>query len=355
MRILKYVFLLLILACIGLLVYVATQKGNFSTERTGIVKSGRSTVFSYVSDFRNWEQFISWLKQTSPDYSQIASGKDARLSWSGADGDGNIRTLQFHENDSLIQEMDFNGEKILMKWIFRDTLGGTSVRWEATGKVNFSFKVKAFMQGGISDVVSTAQEQSLANLNRVLQHETTSASVGAASVVQRPVLRYFGRTIISTHENMERNRQILLSKMNLLFEKNNIPREGPAFVIYHYADKNRNRVKFTVGIPVREPAYSSPGSEIQYGEIPAHTAIHLRLKGDHSHREKAWSRAKEYASEHGLAPLPDLFVVEFLDKSALETKRPSEWITQLYFPIVGTVIPPENLSPPERGNPALEE
>lgn len=354
MRILKYVFLLLVLACIGVLVYVATQKGDFSTERTGLVKSGRSTVFSYVNDLRNWEQFIFWLKENTPEYSNITSGKDARMNWSGTDGQGHIRTLQFYDNDSLIQEVDFNGEKILLKWIFRDTTGGTSVRWKATGKVNFSFKVKAFMRGGISDVVSTAQEQSLANLNRVLQGEISSVSVGAVSVVQRPVLRYFGRTIVSTRENMERNRQILLSKMNLLFQKNNIPRSGPAFVIYHYADTIRNRVKFTVGIPVREPAFSSPGSEIQYGEVPAHTAIHLTLKGDHSHREKAWLRGTDYAKEHGLTPLPDLLVLEFLDKSALETKRPSEWVTQLYFPIIGTVTPSQNPSQ-EQENPAMEE
>src|SRR5690606_11048880 len=124
--------------------------------------------------------------------------------------------------------------------------------------------------------------------------------------------------------------------------------------IYHYADTIKNRVKFTVGIPIREPAFSSPGSEIQYGEVPAHTAIHLTLKGDHSHREKAWLRGKDYAKEHGLTPLPDLLVLEFLDKSALETKRPSEWVTQLYFPITNPVAPSQNPLQ-EQENPALEE
>lgn len=333
MRILKYIVLLLLLGFVAVVVYIATQKGDFTVQRTHVIKSQRPAVFTYVNDYRNWEHFVSWLQNAAIDYSQVTSGKGARMSWVNQVGKTSIKTIHAKENDSLVQELEFNGEKTQVRWWFRDTVGGTSVRWEMSGRVNFTYKIKAFLQGGLSDVVTTGQEQSLANLNRVLNNEINTASIGAASVVQKPLVRYFGRTILSTYENMPRNRQILLSKMHLLFEKNNIPKSGPPFVIYHYADKPANRVKFTVGIPIPEPARSSSGSEIRYGEIPAYTSVHLTLKGDYSHRKKVWERGRQYLQEHGLSPDSKFFVIESLDKSSFNSKRPSEWVTQFYFPI----------------------
>ena len=61
MRILKYIFLLLLLTLVSLSVFVATQKGNFTVERSKIINSTKSAVFSYVNDYRNWEDFGSWM------------------------------------------------------------------------------------------------------------------------------------------------------------------------------------------------------------------------------------------------------------------------------------------------------
>ena len=63
MRILKYIFLLVLLALVGITVYVATQKGNFEVSKSSIVKTSRSTVFDYVNDYKNWETFGSWMQK----------------------------------------------------------------------------------------------------------------------------------------------------------------------------------------------------------------------------------------------------------------------------------------------------
>jgi hypothetical protein len=63
MRILKYLFLLFLLALFATTVYIATIKGDFEVERSIIIKSPRTTVFNYVNDFRNWETFGSWKKE----------------------------------------------------------------------------------------------------------------------------------------------------------------------------------------------------------------------------------------------------------------------------------------------------
>ena len=61
MRILKYLFLLLLLSLVALSIFVATQKGDFTVERSQIINSPKSTVFNFVNDYRNWEDFSSWI------------------------------------------------------------------------------------------------------------------------------------------------------------------------------------------------------------------------------------------------------------------------------------------------------
>ena len=63
MRILKYIFLLVLLAFIGITVYVTTQNGDFKVSRSSVIKIQKNTLFDYVNDLRNWETFGSWMKK----------------------------------------------------------------------------------------------------------------------------------------------------------------------------------------------------------------------------------------------------------------------------------------------------
>lgn len=72
MKILKYIFLLLLLSLVALTVFVATQKGIFTVERSKVINSPKATVYNYINDFRNYEDFESWsvtdpsIKMTFP-------------------------------------------------------------------------------------------------------------------------------------------------------------------------------------------------------------------------------------------------------------------------------------------------
>ena len=67
MRILKYFFLLLLLALVGVTVFVSTQKGEYSIEKSRVIKSPRAVVYSYVGDLRDWENFSAWFRRHDPD------------------------------------------------------------------------------------------------------------------------------------------------------------------------------------------------------------------------------------------------------------------------------------------------
>lgn len=110
MKILKYILLLILLAVIGLTVYIATQPGEYESEQSRIIKAQKSVVFSYVNDYKNWEDFGSW-KDDDPNmqftYSDTTIGKGAFYTWKGSSGEGKTETVFEKENDSIAQKTTF--------------------------------------------------------------------------------------------------------------------------------------------------------------------------------------------------------------------------------------------------------
>src|SRR5436190_67635 len=114
MRILKYVFLLILLATIAVTVFVATQKSDFYVKQSVLINVPRPIVFNYVNDYKNWED---WFLEKKNDaglelhYSNISLGRGANLSWSGKNGEGKMQTLFVALNDSIAQKVTSSGHE----------------------------------------------------------------------------------------------------------------------------------------------------------------------------------------------------------------------------------------------------
>ena len=65
MRIIKYLFLLFLLSLVALSIFIATQKGDFTVERSKIINSQRASVFSYANDLKNWKDWNSLAVEDS--------------------------------------------------------------------------------------------------------------------------------------------------------------------------------------------------------------------------------------------------------------------------------------------------
>ena len=58
MRILKYLILLIILIAIAITVFIGTSDGTFSVKKDYTVSLPKSTLFHYVNDYQNWEEWL---------------------------------------------------------------------------------------------------------------------------------------------------------------------------------------------------------------------------------------------------------------------------------------------------------
>ena len=345
MKILKYLFLLSLLTLVALTVFVATQKGIFSIERSKVINSPRNTVYNYVNDFRNYEDFQSWSVEDptmKSYYPNKTIGKGASYSWEGVEGKGNAVTVKTKEGESIEQKMKFDGTEADINWTFKDTLAGkTVVTWKAKGTMSFLFKVYTALNGGSDNVIGTIYEKSLANIDKNLDFETKTFAVKVNGVVKKTETPYIKQTFTSEISKVNKNARVVIPKLIHFSETNGLNTNGKPFIIYHTYDTNTGLAKISICLPINKEISTSAGSDILAGKLNGFEAVKTTLTGDYSHTNEAIAKTRAYINNQKIVPELAWSHLEILTVSKLDTKSPSKLVTEIYFPTKPKVVPVE--------------
>ena len=125
----------------------------------------------------------------------------------------------------------------------------------------------------------------------------------------------------------------MLPKLLYFFGKNKIKAYGRPFVIYNNYDEANDVTGMTVCVPVDKEILISPGSDVMSGRLEPFTSVKGTLFGDYSHRQEAREKTMAYMKQQSLpGNLPGIFV-ELFEVSALQQRRPSKWVTDIYLPV----------------------
>ncbi|MEO8238608.1 MAG: SRPBCC family protein [Flavobacterium sp.] len=343
MKILKYLFLLSLLSLIALTVFVATQKGIFTVERSKVINSPRATVYNYINDFRNFEDFESWaiedptIKMSFP---EKTTGNGASFSWEGDEASGNAITLQAKEGKSIHQKMNFDGTQADVNWIFKDTLAGkTKVTWKAKGEMSFWFKIYTVLNGGSDKIIGTMYEKSLANIDKNLDYETKTYAIKVNGVVKKTESFYIKQTFTSEIQKVNKNARVVIPKLIEFSKTNNLYTNGKPFIIYHTYDTKTNLAKISICLPIKKEILISSGSDILSGKLNSFEAVKTTLKGDYLHTNEAIAKTKAFINNEKIVPDLSWSHLEILTAGKLDVKSPSELVTEIYYPVIPKVIP----------------
>ena len=336
MRILKYLFLLLLLSLVALSIFVATQKGEFSVERSRVINSPKSAVFNYVNETKNWEDWNSWAVEDSLMHVTLSKntlGKGSLCSWEGKAGSGDLKTLYAKVNDSIFQTMNFNGNSSEVFMSFKDTLKGTKVTWKATGKMSFMYKIMNTFNGGAEKVIGLMFEKSLTNLDRKLDYEINTYSIKVNGVSNKLENFYLEQTFTSEISKIPKNSEIVISKITNFCKQNTITISGKPFIIYNTYDSANGLARISICIPIKEAIFIVEGSDIMSKKIKAFQAVKTTLTGDYVHLKAALNKTREFIKANYLTKDMAFSHVEVFVTSKKEEKSPSKWITEIYIPV----------------------
>lgn len=343
MKILKYLFLLLLLSFIALSVFVATQKGLFSIERSKVINSPRATVYHYVSDFRNFEDFESWAVEDPTvrmSFPEKTVGNGASFSWENSEGKGTGITLQAKEGESIHQKISFDGTDADVHWIFKDTLNGkTKVTWKAKGEMSFLFKIYTVLNGGSDKIIGTIYEKTLVNIDKNLDYETKTYAVKVNGVVRKTETFYIRQTFTSEIQKVNKNARVVIPKLIEFGKTNDLYTNGKPFIIYHTYDTKNNLAKISICLPINKEILTSAGSDILSGKLKSFEAVKTTLRGDYSHSNEAISKTKAFINKEKLIQDSSWSHLEILTAGKLDVKSSSKLITEFYYPLVPKVKP----------------
>lgn len=341
MRILKYLFLLLLLSLVALSIFVATQKGEFSVEKSKIINSPKSTVFNYVNDTKNFKDWNSLAVEDSLinlTLSEITIGKGSSITWDGKQGIGDLLTTNVKENDSILQTINFDGNAAEVSMRFKDTVGGTKVSWKAKGKMGFMNKVLTSFNSGARGIIGSIFEKSLNNLEKKLDYEINKYQVNVNGLVNFPETFYLAQTFTSEFSKVGKNSGIVFAKITDFCKKNNVVISGKPFVIYHTYDKIKEITKLSICIPIQDPIFITEGSDISSKTLKPFESVKTTLTGDYSHNKKALDKTEDYLRSKYLTADTAFSHLEIYVIGKNEINNPSKWNTEIYYPIKQKVV-----------------
>lgn len=342
MRIIKYLFLLLLLSLVALTIYIATQKGNFTVQGSKVINSPKTSVFNYVNDYKNWHKFSSWIISDAAinlSYSPVTTGNGSTLTWEGVNDKGNIQTLYTKDNDSIVQKMEFNGTSSKVFLSFKDTVGGTKVTWKSVGKMDFMLKVNSFLNRGYHNTLSNIYDKSLANLDKSLNLENKTFNIKVNGIVKKLETFYLRQAFTSKISDIPRNSNVVFQKIIAFCKQNNIALNGKPFNIYHTYDTIHDLTKVSFCIPIKEQIFTSEGSDILAGKLIAFEAVKTTLTGNYTYKKDAMKKTSEYVTANHILTGSTFSHLEIFTISKNETKNISKWRTDIYFPLKPKVVP----------------
>lgn len=353
MRIVKYIFLLIVLGAIALAVYIATQSSKFDIQRSKVINVSQSALYSYINDYKNWEDWGPW-KEDDPNikysYPEITEGTGASFSWTGKEGNGKMETIKTVDNDSITQKIYFNDSTVPsdVYWTFTPVKNGTKVTWGMKGEMNFIMKAFSILSGGAENMLAPMFDKGLTNIDNVLVKELKSYNIKINGLVKKAGTYYIKQTVSCKIPELPKLMSAMLINLNKFTKDNNIAVNGSSFAIYNKYDTANNSVEFSTCIPVKDEIFTAQGSDITGGKLEPYLALKTTLTGDYSHSKEAWDKAYAEITKNKWMEDTTGKYIEVYKVSAHQHRKPSEWVTEIFIPITAKpkpVVKPKPVTP----------
>ncbi|MEW7281059.1 GyrI-like domain-containing protein [Aquimarina sp. 2201CG1-2-11] len=344
MKIIKYLFFLLLLALIGGAVYVATINGEYQVEESRVINAPDELLFNTINEYRTWDKWGPWMDESDDlimEYPEKTSGEGASYSWkSETQGNGRMETEKVAQFSSIDQNITFitpMGEsKSDVYWKFEKTEGTkTKVTWGMKGKQ--SFMEKAFwatQDSTISQMLKPMYSRGLEKLDVFVNEKMKEYNVNVDGITEHGGGFYmYNATAASIATIPEKMAQMLPLVFNYMKE-NNLPQTGKPFTLYNEYNEEQGTAIFSCAIPTRDKVVTPKDSSVLCDFLPRQKVVKTTLKGNYTNLKEAWETGYKYIQDNKLELNTQAVPFEVYVTDPSQQSNPAEWITEIYIPIL---------------------
>jgi effector-binding domain-containing protein len=346
MKILKYLFFILLIVIIAGAIYVATQKGEYHVEETLIINAPLPVVYNEVNNLANWENWGPWRKEANDviieDVTEDTRGEGAGYSWKSEEvGDGSITTTRVIPNNSIDQVVEhqptFADSESRMYWKFEEVEEGTKVTVGMEGNQSFREKLGfVFSDNSISQTMRPRLNRSLERLHNTVVDKMSVYSINIDGITTHGGGFYMYSSTASKISQIPEKMKNMITEIRNYMESNNIAAVGDPFVLYNNWNDQNNSAIYSAGIFTPSLVITPGDSDILNGMMPVQRVVKTTLKGDYSNLEEAWDRAYAYLDENDLQVDEDKQSFEVYRTTNEDTPNPANWVTEIYIPLLET-------------------
>ncbi len=337
MKLFKYILFLLLIAFIGISIYIAVQPNSFEVSRTRTINAPAAVIYNNVIDFKNWQAWSSWA-ESDPEMkiylSEQTKGINGSYSWDDKDGVGMMKTIQTVPDTSIEQEIQISEfPPSTINWTFNpNNNGSTDVTWDIKGtNLPFMFKMFSVFRGGMDKQIGPHYERSLEKLDSIVVTDMNKYSINIDGITEHSGGFYIYNSASSKITNLSEKIKELMTRLNAYAVANSLAINSP-FILYHQWDDANNAVMFSYCIPTSTRVITTE-NDILTGQLNPFKALKTTLKGNYNHLQEAWKLAMTYIPDHQLQFAEKGPMMESYVNDPLKTPNPADLITEIFIAI----------------------
>ena len=336
MKILKYIFLLLLLCGIAGFVFIATQPGEYTITKSKEISASKDVVFNFVDDYTNWHLWNIAIDTASS--KELLSEDLKSYTISNENESTTYETLQKQVSDSISQKLTQNNLTYNLVWKFKSTSKGTLISCEMKGTMSLKQKIFSVLQGGAQNYLGDDIQKNLQNIDKYLTSQLNKFNIKIYGLVTNEGTLFIKQVDSSSTKEFNAVSKTKIPQLIKFAKENHINYTETPFTLIDYWDTSNNKTKFSICLPVKEEIITSEGSDVLGGELFAFRAVKVTLTGDYSHIRKAWDEGFKYIERNKLIEDKKGSYIETYKVFSPNEKEPSKWVTDIYIPIVTQAV-----------------
>lgn len=340
MKILKYLFFLILILVIGGAIYFGAKESKYDIKDSYSINAPIDMIFNKVNDFKEWEHWGPWKKEDSTivfNFAENTVGEGGSYSWTG-EMDGSMKTTKVDENKEILQDLTLitpGGERNpKVYWNFEESEGSTKVTWGMKGEHTLMDKVfYAFSGMDFEGDMHKMNMDGLKGIEAYVLDEMKQFSVDVTGISDYGGGYYLYVTASAKTSELGLKMGNMFGEVMGFVQQNNLQTAGMPFTIYNQINEANGTVIFSTALPVKENIITPEGSNVLCGYLAPTSAVKTILKGNYTNLGEAYDKAKTYIKDqHLIVDVTKNMFEIYVNDPGLIT-NPAEWTTEVYIPV----------------------